>query len=423
MISNVFYTMARMMTREIFCAAATAKIQPLVEKVLNRFYCWSLFFHALRRYTVDTERNSALSGVRKEKGMENHVADQIRFYRRQEGLTQEQLAEAMGVSVAAVSKWEQGQSLPEIPMLMELADFFDLSVDALLGYRLRSNDRKNVSERLKVLRREDRYDEGLAEAEKALQKFPNTFTVVYECAKLFEMAGGTRKDKALQRRALDLLTHAIRLLPQNSDPQVSEMSLRLDMANVLLDMEDWERALALFKENNACGLLDDQIGCLLALVKERREEGVPYLSMALLRAVTSLVRVCDGFANVFEARKDMKSAIDILQWKHSVLSGLRKKGTVSELDKISAASHAALARLLYDCRDLGGANDELKTAKALGAAYDAAPSHSARNVRFYEGVEHVGIYSDFGRSAMDAALDAFLGDDSTEKLEAFFRNG
>lgn len=423
MISNVFYTMARMMTREIFCAAATTKIQSLVEKVLNRFYCWSLFFHALRRYTVDTERNSALSGVRKEKGMENHVADQIRFYRRQEGLTQEQLAEAMGVSVAAVSKWEQGQSLPEIPMLMELADFFDLSVDALLGYRLRSNDRKNVSERLKVLRREDRYDEGLAEAEKALQKFPNTFTVVYECAKLFEMAGGTRKDKALQRRALDLLTHAIRLLPQNSDPQVSEMSLRLDMANVLLDMEDWERALALFKENNACGLLDDQIGCLLALVKERREEGVPYLSMALLRAVTSLVRVCDGFANVFEARKDMKSAIDILQWKHSVLSGLRKKGTVSELDKISAASHAALARLLYDCRDLGGANDELKTAKALGTAYDAAPSHSARNVRFYEGVEHVGIYSDFGRSAMDAALDAFLGDDSTEKLEAFFRNG
>ena len=65
---------------------------------------------------------------------------------------------------------------------------------------------------------------------------------------------------------------------------------------------------------------------------------------------------------------------------------------------------------------------ELKTAKALGAAYDAAPSHSARNVRFYEGVEHVGIYSDFGRSAMDAALDAFLGDDSTEKLEAFFRS-
>lgn len=66
----------------------------------------------------------------------------------------------------------------------------------------------------------------------------------------------------MQSRSLDLLSHAIRLLSQNSDPEISEMSLRLDMANVLLDMEDWERALALFKENNACGLLDDQIGCL-----------------------------------------------------------------------------------------------------------------------------------------------------------------
>ena len=354
--------------------------------------------------------------------MKKRIADQIRFYRKQKGLTQEQLAEAMGVSVAAVSKWEQGQSLPEIPMLMELADFFDLSVDALLGYQLRANDRKSVSERLNVLRREDRYEEGLAEAEKALQKFPNTFSVVYECAKLFEIAGGTRKDKALQRRALDYLAHAIRLLPQNTDPKVSEMSLRLDMANVLLDMEDWERALALYRENNACGLLDDQIGCLLALVKERREEGVPYLSMALLRAVTSLVRVCDGFANVFEARKDIRSAIDILKWKHLVLSGLKKEGVVSELDKISAASHAALARLLYDTLDKDGARDELEQAKALAAAYDAAPSHSAMNVRFYEGVEHVGIYSDFGRSAMDAAFHAFFDDGGMSEHEAFWES-
>ena len=43
--------------------------------------------------------------------MGNRIAEQIRFYRKQKGLTQEQLAEATGVSVAAVSKWEQGVSL------------------------------------------------------------------------------------------------------------------------------------------------------------------------------------------------------------------------------------------------------------------------------------------------------------------------
>ena len=117
-------------------------------------------------------------------------------------------------------------------------------------------------------------------------------------------------------------------------------------------------------------------------MKERREEGVPYLSMALLRAVTSLVRVCDGFANVYEARGDLRSVIDILQWKHSMLTGLRKGDSVSELDKISAASHAALARLEYNSGDLDGAREALSRAKALAAAYDASPSHSAENVRF-----------------------------------------
>ena len=58
-----------------------------------------------------TKTTRPASGDERSGRMENHVADQIRFYRRQEGLTQEQLAEAMGVSVAAVSKWEQGLSL------------------------------------------------------------------------------------------------------------------------------------------------------------------------------------------------------------------------------------------------------------------------------------------------------------------------
>lgn len=354
--------------------------------------------------------------------MENRVAEQIRFYRKQKGLTQEQLAEAMGVSIAAVSKWEQGQSLPEISMLMELADFFDLSVDALLGYRLRSNDRASVSERLRLLRRADKYDEGIAEADKALQKFPNTFTVVYESAKLLGMAGAERKDKKLLRRALDLLTHSLRLLSQNSDPEISEMSIRLDMADTLLNMDEWERALALYKENNACGLLDDLIGCLLAGVKERREEGAPYLSMALLRAAASLLRVCDGFANVYEARGDRRAAVEILHWKDTVMEGLRKDGQISEFDKISAMTHAGLARLLYDSGEKSGAQDELKLAKAQAAAYDAAPSHSATNVRFFEGTEAIGIYSEAGVSAMEGARITFCGDGGTEEHERFWES-
>ena len=62
------------------------------------------------------------------------LADNLIRLRRGKKLTQEQLADFIGVTKASVSKWEKGQTLPDILLLPELASFFDVSVDALLGY-------------------------------------------------------------------------------------------------------------------------------------------------------------------------------------------------------------------------------------------------------------------------------------------------
>ncbi len=54
-------------------------------------------------------------------------------------MTQEQLAEVLGVTVGAVYKWETKLSQPELTMIMAMADFFDTSVDVLLGYEMKDN--------------------------------------------------------------------------------------------------------------------------------------------------------------------------------------------------------------------------------------------------------------------------------------------
>ena len=59
--------------------------------------------------------------------------------RKAKNITQEELAAELGVTAAAVSKWENGYTLPDILMLCALADFFDVTTDALLG---RSAERK-----------------------------------------------------------------------------------------------------------------------------------------------------------------------------------------------------------------------------------------------------------------------------------------
>lgn len=60
--------------------------------------------------------------------------EQIAFLRKQRGLTQEALARSLGVTNQAVSKWESGQCCPDIQLLPELAQFFGVSVDSLLGH-------------------------------------------------------------------------------------------------------------------------------------------------------------------------------------------------------------------------------------------------------------------------------------------------
>ena len=62
------------------------------------------------------------------------IGTNIKRLRTERGVTQEQLAEAMNVTCAAVSKWERGDTYPDITLLQPLAFYFGVSLDALMGY-------------------------------------------------------------------------------------------------------------------------------------------------------------------------------------------------------------------------------------------------------------------------------------------------
>lgn len=59
--------------------------------------------------------------------------DTISFYRKKNGLTQEELAKKLGVTNQSVSKWESAQCCPDIALLPALADIFEISIDELFG--------------------------------------------------------------------------------------------------------------------------------------------------------------------------------------------------------------------------------------------------------------------------------------------------
>lgn len=67
------------------------------------------------------------------------LSDKIYALRRKNGLSQEQLAEKIGVSRQSISKWEGGLSTPELDKLKALSECFQISIDELTGNQI-SND-------------------------------------------------------------------------------------------------------------------------------------------------------------------------------------------------------------------------------------------------------------------------------------------
>ncbi|MBR6563250.1 MAG: helix-turn-helix transcriptional regulator [Clostridia bacterium] len=71
-----------------------------------------------------------------------NVGETIATLRKEAGLTQENLANMLGVSSQAVSKWETGTTMPDIMLLPLIADVFDTDIDTLFGRRVRSMNKK-----------------------------------------------------------------------------------------------------------------------------------------------------------------------------------------------------------------------------------------------------------------------------------------
>ncbi len=68
-----------------------------------------------------------IKGVKKMNIKDINISKIIANHRREKGLTQDQLAAYMGVSKASVSKWETGQSYPDITFLPQLATYFNIA--------------------------------------------------------------------------------------------------------------------------------------------------------------------------------------------------------------------------------------------------------------------------------------------------------
>ncbi|MBR3469502.1 MAG: helix-turn-helix transcriptional regulator [Lachnospiraceae bacterium] len=336
--------------------------------------------------------------------MEIRLAENIKNYRKQKGLTQEQLAEVMGVSVGAVHKWEAGLSVPELNLIVRLADFFDASVDVLLGYQMKDNRHDAMARRL-----DDYYNnkdrKGIDEAEKALKKYPNSFQIVFACACIYLGFGAEEGNREFLLKALELLDRSEHLMAQNNDPELSEFVLRGSKGIIYLRLGDVDQALKVFTENNAGGYYNDLIGILYSFFMNRPEEGAPYLSNALLQGISTFMNCSLGYVKLYVSRRDFASAEAFLDWIETILAGLKPDKADRELDYTDATEgilQACRAYVLFSAGKEEPAVKCLKNALEITQRFDEKPNYDASTYRFMEMSGKIGSFNVFGTTAKES---------------------
>ena len=130
--------------------------------------------------------------------MQLDLGNNIRQLRRRDKKTQEQLADALGVTSQAVSRWESGGSYPDMNLIPAIANYFGVSIDTLFGYE------GERAQRIDALAAEiDRknqlnsghdvcIDECITLARSALVEFPGNEKLMLSLASVLYKAGGVR---------------------------------------------------------------------------------------------------------------------------------------------------------------------------------------------------------------------------------------
>ena len=345
--------------------------------------------------------------------MNLNLSENIRTFRKQRKMTQEKLAEVLGVTVGAVYKWEAGLSLPELNLIVEMADFFDTSVDVLLGYQMKDNRMKASLDRIaQYCQTMD--PAALTEAEKALAKYPHSFKVVYDCGTLYLAYGSGARNQEYLHRALDLLEQSIVLLPQNDDPRINESVIQGDISTIWFLLGEREKSIDILKQNNADGIFSGAIGLYLAAYADRPEEASKYLSEAFLNGISNLLSTISGYLFVYKARKVWDSALDITSWGLELVTRLKTDTKTDFLDK---ALSEILAMQAYAQAQAGMSDrscELLAQAATVAQRFDSMPNYSLKTLRFGDHMDQTAVFDILGTSAsgsVSTLLD-LLGDPS-----------
>lgn len=182
------------------------------------------------------------------------IGDVIRTNRKRKNMTQEQMANYLGVTAPAVNKWEKGHSLPDITLLAPIARLLEISLDTLLSFHetLSVEEVHQIIIALDAKLREEPYDEAVHYAKLMIKEYPNCHQLIWQAALLLD-SWQTKSELVTIDDRYERFIHSCYIRALESDDE----SIRTGAANSLYafhiakeEYETAEKYLAYFSDQN-----------------------------------------------------------------------------------------------------------------------------------------------------------------------------
>jgi len=229
---------------------------------------------------------------------EINIAREILAKRKEKGITQDELANYIGVSKASVSKWETEQSYPDIVLLPQLAAFFNISIDELMGYepQMTKEDIAKLYFKLHEDLSQKPYDEVLEECREIIKKYFSCFPLLLQMGNLLVsssiFAGDDEKYSAIIAEAKELF---VRVRKESGDAELMRSAVYMEATC----------AIFLVNPNEAIELLEKAIVPMLPQevllasaynMTKRNAEAETVLQVGIYQNIISAVNMLSTYA-------------------------------------------------------------------------------------------------------------------------------
>ena len=250
------------------------------------------------------------------------LGERIAELRKKKGISQEELGDILSTSRQAISKWERGEADPDISRLKDLAVYFNVSIDYLLGYDVEATSVNHFIERLKTCSENGDYSISSDEIKMIILRNTNNLNLILAALTYLGDYYYYSHEEGLLDLLMEYLKKAILLFDPNNIFDANLNSLHNAIASIYALKGEYELAKKYVKDNQVIKAEELLSQCELSLGNYEEVEKIT--SEVFLSSCSALINTNLTQIKAYLKTNRINDALDLIDWSINFVNSIGK---------------------------------------------------------------------------------------------------